>query len=53
MADLGASANGEFPVQRLTFLCGGGLVGGEEVVERLYARVGLLALGDVGPGAGR
>ena len=52
MADLGASANAEFPVQRLTFLCGGGLVGGEEMVERLYARVGLLALGDVGPSAG-
>jgi hypothetical protein len=39
MADLGASANGEFQVQRGTFLCGGGLVDGEEVVECLYARV--------------
>ena len=53
MANLGASAIGEFPVQRLASGSGGGLVSGEEVVECLNAGVGLRALADVGTGAGR
>ena len=53
MANLGASAISEFPVQRFASGSGGGLVSGEEVVECLNAGVGLRALADVGTGAGR
>jgi hypothetical protein len=53
MANLGASAIGEFPVQCLASGSGGGLVNGEEVVECLNAGVGLRTLADVGTGAGR
>src|SRR5262245_7487425 len=53
MANLGASAIGEFPVQRRASGSGAGLVSGKEVVECLNAGVGLRALADVGTGAGR
>ena len=52
MANFGSAAIIEFQVQRFAFCSGCGLVGSEEVVERLYASMRLLALGDVRAGAG-